>query len=155
MIALSKYIKIKALPSLPFPRKKQLLVVLLDHYICDQLNVKQFWFHHFTSLAIALGAKGQFKKILKPFFKFGCCFWYHTLMFEKNKLNLLIIVCIRVLTNLKNTTPFFAKPSPKICKLSKPPFLGNPPFYIGFSWTLPKKVGFSPKILKFLILNPI
>ena len=29
--------------------------------------------------------------------------------------------------------PLYCQAPPKICKLSKPPFLGNSPLYIGFS----------------------
>ena len=64
------------------------------------------------------------------------------------------IVCIRV------STPFFlAKPPPPpwISKLSKPPFQGNPPLILVFRDPPPKSQisHWTPKILKFLILNTI
>ena len=40
------------------------------------------------------------------------------------------------------TPPPLGQASPQICRMSKPPFLGNSPLYIGFSWTLPPKNGF-------------
>ena len=33
----------------------------------------------------------------------------------------------------KTLTPLSCQAPPQICKLSKPPFLGNPSLYIGFS----------------------
>ena len=55
-------------------------------------------------------------------------------------ISFIVIVCIGVSTPL----PFFlAKPPLKSANSSSPPFLGNPPLYIGFSWTPPPwKAGF-------------
>ena len=53
---------------------------------------------------------------------------------------------------------FFAKPPrPLNLKTAQAPFLGNSPLYIGLAWTPSKSRIFqwTPKILKFLILNTI
>ena len=64
---------------------------------------------------------------------------------------------------LKNTLPPLSCQPPllKLANCSSPPFLGNHPLYIGFSWTppLPSKSWIfqwtPPKILKCFILNTI
>ena len=71
------------------------------------------------------------------------------------------IVCIYHPPRSKTPPPFFL-PSPllKSANCSSTPFLGNPPLYVGFSWTpfpLPKSHIFqwTAKMFKFFILNTI
>ena len=44
---------------------------------------------------------------------------------------------------------FFAKLPLKSPNCRSPPFLGNPPLYIGFSWTPPMKIRFFSKLQKY------
>ena len=66
--------------------------------------------------------------------------------------------------NPPSTTPtpsFLPRPPPPLKSAngpspSPPPFLGNPPLYVGFSWTPPTKswiFQWTPKILKLPSLN--
>ena len=48
--------------------------------------------------------------------------------------------------------------SPPNLQTVQAPFLGNPPLYVGFSWTYPLKsriFQWTPKMLKFFIFNPV
>ena len=70
------------------------------------------------------------------------------------------IVCTGVSTPpQKHHSPLSYQALPlKSANCPSPPLLGNPPFYIGFSWTpTPKNQIFqwTFKILKFFILNTI
>ena len=62
--------------------------------------------------------------------------------------------------SLKNTIPLFlAKPPPPPLKSANgrsPPFLGNPPLYIGFRETPPVKLGFfhEPQNIKVFYPSP-
>ena len=60
--------------------------------------------------------------------------------------------------SLKNTIPLFlAKPPPlKSANGRSPPFLGNPPLYIGFRETPPVKLGFfhEPQNIKVFYPSP-
>ena len=73
----------------------------------------------------------------------------------------ILIVCIGISTPPQKHHPLFiAKPPLNRQTVQVPPFLGNPPLYIGFSCTLlpPLKVWFlsePPKILKFYIFYTI
>ena len=114
IIELLKYTKIKALSSLSFPEKAQLLVRLFELFLVGnwgwshfQESIKFWHFTYFINMIsgrfnvkakkkkkntallsfAAMGGKWHFRKILTQFFEFDCCFRYHALMFEKKKLN--------------------------------------------------------------------
>ena len=62
-------------------------------------------------------------------------------------------------TPLNKHQPLFLPKAPLNLQTVQAPssFLGNPPFYIGFSWAPPPKsliFQWTPKILKFLFLTP-
>ena len=59
------------------------------HTIPGQLSVKKKLVPTFSTFA-AIDHKGHFRKILTRIFKFRCFSWFHTPIFEKNELDLLM-----------------------------------------------------------------
>ena len=110
----AKHVKIKALSPLPFPGKIWLLfsisVLFLQgnregsqvrrleskfgksyfiHIIPGQFPVKKLLIPTFSSY-VATDHKGHFRKVLTWILKFGYFSWYHSYIFESNKLNFLM-----------------------------------------------------------------
>ena len=72
--------------------------------------------------------------VLSNFLILGnCCNWSQLLFLE--------VFCITVCIGVSTTTPLFYQAPLKSANCLSPPFLGNSPLYIGFSWT-PRKYEF-------------
>lgn len=123
IIGLSLFVRIKALSSLHFPGKMQLLFSLFrpilvrnraglhaygsesigkfSNTIPTQLNVKKFWSQYFAVLRL-WPAKSILEKMFTQCFEFGWCSRYQALLFEKNKLQ---FNTESIGTNLKSQKP--------------------------------------------------